>query len=94
MISEVIFSMLYCFDSDYGSIDFFILKLINECCLVGFYWLVHCVFGLKKCKPTYPVSPVGLTYISAFSLMSLLYGPVHLMRIVKQKHTWAVLDQV
>ncbi|XP_063726888.1 transmembrane protein 187-like [Symsagittifera roscoffensis] len=61
--------------------------------LVGFYWVVHCVFGLKKCKPTYPVSPVGLTYISAFSLMSLLYGPIHLMRIVKQKHTWAVLDQ-
>merc|ERR1712226_973321 len=60
--------------------------------LVGLYWFMYSFFTLKGIKLPSDQS-LGLTYLSVLSLMSLLYGPIHLLRIVKQAQPWAVLDQ-
>lgn len=55
--------------------------------LVGIYWL----FKVRKCKRK--LSDEDVYFFDVFSVMSILYAPVQLLRIVTQNRLFAILDQ-
>lgn len=57
--------------------------------MVGAYWLAV----ILRCHGSEEISDVDAYTFYVFNIMAIFYGPVQMIRVITQKHRFAILDQ-